>query len=73
MSVTKRARDFAIFFGGILLGILGNLFAEFFIALLYPDGVIPSDKAIVSVKIIIIAIIIETIVIGVAIMVKPSD
>jgi len=73
MSVAKRARDYVIFFGGVVLGILGNLLAEFFIASVYPDGVIPPDKARVSIIILILAIIIEMVLIAAAIMVKPQD
>ncbi|NIR87787.1 hypothetical protein GWO13_09630 [Candidatus Bathyarchaeota archaeon] len=50
---SKRANDFL----GTVLGILGNLFAEYFIASTYPEG-IPQDAALGGTYVMVVFIIV---------------
>ena len=46
-----------------MLGILGNLLAEFFMTYLAPEGVIPRGLAILSIIILVVTIIVEIIIV----------
>ena len=63
MSLSERARNFLLFFGGVFLGIVGNLFAEVVMAYRYPGGVIPSKTAIALMVILLAVMACETIVV----------
>jgi len=73
MPVPRRLREFWIFIGGFLLGLFGNLFAEFFVSWLYPEGVVPEKTALVSMGICLGAIISYIIVFWVIIIKTPEE
>jgi len=72
MPISRQLRDFAILVCGIVLGILGNLLAEFFIAYLYPSGFIPQNKAIESIKLLVLAIVVDVIFLAIIVRQKAS-
>ena len=72
MPLPREARDLVVFLGGTILGILGNMFAEYFIIWTYPEGV-PEDAAMGGTFAMGLLILIYGIVVGYAIREKPIE
>ena len=70
MTTEKKDTDVIIFFGGVILGILGNLFVEYYNAYVYPQG-ITQDAAGLGVLVMVVLMTVYMIIIVFAIRSKP--
>lgn len=69
-SHLRHGLEYTLFIVGIVAGLLGNLLAEFLLAIWYPDGIIPIDKAQTSIGILAQGLIVICVVIAIALYVN---